>query len=155
LKKALIVLTALFAFQSGVFSEEISAEELLIAYKEKYPFASEKVMKRAKEVSHDVAGIDEKLIRSEYMVADARLLRRVINVSTWGTFFTFVGYVPGIVITFATLPKTNKIALRKEMLFYRLVPAKPVSVGDSGANATWEFGRKNNRFSDDEIVFGF
>jgi len=146
----------LFVFQSSVFSEEISAEELFIAYKEKYPFASEKVMKRAKEVSHDVAGIDEKLIRSEYMVADARLLRRVINVSTWGTFFTFVGYVPGIVIAFATLPKTNKIALRKEMLFYRLVPAaKQVSVGDRDANTVLEFSKSDNRNSDDEIVFGF
>jgi hypothetical protein len=155
LKNLVIVLVALFVFQSSVFSEEISAEELLIAVKEKYPYASDKFMKRAKEISHDVANIDEKLIRSEYLRADARHLQRVFNVSTWGTFFAFVGYIPGCVILVASVPKTQKIMLRKEMLFYRLVPAKQVSVGGNGANVVLEFSRSGEHYSNDETVFGF
>jgi len=155
MKKAVLILTALLVFGSDVFAEELTAEELYIYSTEKYPFVNDKFRKRAKEISHDVAGIDEKFIRSEYLSADARLLKRAVNVSTWSTFGFFVGYIPGIVVTFATIPKTQKIMLRKEMLFQRLVPVKQVSDGGSGVNMIGEFGKSGKRFSDDEIVFGF
>ena len=177
LKKVLTVLVALFVFQSGVFSEEVSAEELFNFATMGRPMLSNGFLRRAKEMSAYVAGIDEKNITYEYMRAIKKEQHAKICFIESAVFAGFgLGLIgaataledPSIMVTSISLytlgvggiiisgTAMQKSMLRKDLLIRRVpVALKQVSIKGNGANATWEFGRKDRRYWDDEIVFGF